>query len=242
MSSLATGSTAIENLQQAIAMPEPPLTRAGNNSNSASAKGTRKNKFEAIVGALRQMNAAHSLPPNILDGDGDIIFDHSRLENQDWEGASDTYNQLSANDQTEMLNHAIAQANLALEADGGSPGYVPQSPQYGFSQPETPRSGMSDFDLGGNMDMDEDDNSKQTPPPVQQMPQPSAPAVQPIAPPPVALTNIVDTNAFGPYQRRVEEAMAAIREIGRGQTFQEMQIQQLEAIIRNVYEVFFGVD
>ena len=248
MSSLATGSTAIENLQQAIAMPEPPLTRAGNNSNSASAKGTRKNKFEAIVGALRQMNAAHSLPPNILDGDGDIIFDHSRLENQDWEGASDTYNQLSANDQTEMLNHAIAQANLALEADGGSPGYVPQSPQYGFSQPGTPRSNMSDFDRGGNMDMDmdmdmdEDDNSKQTPPPVQQMPQPSAPAVQPIAPPPVALTNIVDTNAFGPYQRRVEEAMAAIREIGRGQTFQEMQIQQLEAIIRNVYEVFFGVD
>ena len=242
MSSLATGSTAIENLQQAIAMPEPPLTRAGNNSNSASAKGTRKNKFEAIVGALRQMNAAHSLPPNILDGDGDIIFDHSRLENQDWEGASDTYNQLSANDQTEMLNHAIAQANLALEADGGSPGYVPESPQYGFSQPGTPRSDMSDFDLGGNMDMDEDDNSKQTPPPVQQMPQPSAPAVQPIAPPPEDLTNMVDTNAFGPYQRRVEAAMAAIREIGRGQSFQEMQIQQLEAIIRNVYEVFFGVD
>ena len=158
-----------------------------------------------------------------------------------------------AKPQKDMIRDMINQVDSSM-ADGGSPQFVPQSPLYGFDQPGTP---MSEFDLGGKQDMEDmdmdldDDMGKQNPsgqtpqpsaPPVQQMPQPSAPPAQPIAPPPVAITNIVDTNAFGPYQRRVEEAMAAIREIGRGATFQEMQIGQLEAIIRNVYEVFFGVD
>jgi len=179
-------------------------------------------------------------------------IDSSRFENQGeliWPEGRGT-----ADAQKEQLAAMIKAVNSSM-ADGGSPGYVPESPLYDFDQPGTP---MSEIDLGGkqdDMDMDlDDDMSKQTPPPVQQMPQPSAPpvqqmpqqsapAVQPIAPPPVALTNIVDTNAFGPYQRRVEEAMAAIREIERGaMDIQEMQIQQLEAIIRNVYEVFFGVD
>lgn len=66
--------------------------------------------------------------------------------------------------------------------------------------------------------------------------------VQPIAPPPVAITNFVDTNAFNPYQRRVEEVMATIQSQTTATTIQEMQIEQLEEIIKNVYEVFFGVN
>jgi len=201
-----------------------------------------------------------TMPENNGDARGDKVdaihnfmqdngIDSSRFENQ--EGLIWPEGRRSADLQRQQLADMIQAVNSSM-AYGGSPGYVPQSPLYDFDQPGTP---MSEIDLGGkqdDMDMDlDDDMSKQNPggqtpqpsaPPVQQMPQPSAPPVQPIAPPPVAITNIVDTNAFGPYQRRVEEAMAAIREIGRGATFQEMQIGQLEAIIRNVYEVFFGVD
>ena len=158
-------------------------------------------------------------------------IDSSQFEDQDgliWPGGSKA--------QKKQITAMIQEVNSAMEnSKEHSPQFVPQSPTSGFSQPGTPRSDMGD-----------NDNSKQMPqqsaPPVQQMPQQSAATVQPIAPPPVALTNIVDTNAFGPYQRRVEEAMATIREIGQGATFKEMQIGQLEAIIRNVYEVFFGVD
>ncbi len=64
----------------------------------------------------------------------------------------------------------------------------------------------------------------------------------PIPPPPEVLTTLVDTNAFAPYQRAVQEAMNNIEEAGRGRTIAELDAQRLEAILRNVYEVFFGIN
>ena len=118
MASLATGPTAMEELQQAIAMPEPSLTRAGNNRDSKTARKTRDEKFTAIVEALRQMKMTGQLPSNILDGDGDLEFDPNSLEDQTWDGALASYNQLSANDQALMLNNAIAQANFVIGRGG----------------------------------------------------------------------------------------------------------------------------
>jgi hypothetical protein len=181
MSSQATGLTAMEELQQAMAMPDPSLTRTGNNSNSATARRTRYDKFTAIVKALRQMKMTGQLPPNILDNDdpGDLKFDSNSLEDKNWNGAMDTYNQLSANDQALMLNNAIAQANFVLGQGGmdedvvmdpppqtvshisslgqglyqQSPQYVPPSPTYSFNAPQsglnTPQSVGTKDDSGG---------------------------------------------------------------------------------------------
>ena len=214
-----------ENWDEIQAMPE----------NNGDARGDK-------VDAIHNFMVKNRIDSSDFENQGVLIWPEKK-DRRDWARA-----------QKKQLA-AMSQAVNSSMAYGGSPGYVPQSPLYDFDQPGTP---MSEIDLGGkqddmDMDMDDDDNGKQTPPPVQQMPQPSAPPVQqmpqpsappaqPIAPPPVAITNIVNTNAFGPYQARVEEAMAAIREIEQGASFREMQIEQLEAIIRNVYEVFFGVD
>jgi len=66
--------------------------------------------------------------------------------------------------------------------------------------------------------------------------------VAPIPPPPEVLTTLVDTNAFAPYQRAVQEAMNNIEDAGRGRTIAELDAHRLEAILRNVYEVFFGIN
>jgi len=184
MSSQATGLTAMEELQQAMAMPDPSLTRAGNNSNSATARRTRDDKFTAIVNTLRQMKMTGQLPPNILDDDGDLEFDPNSLEDQSWNGALASYNQLSANDQALMLNNAIAQANFVLGQGGmgssaaafdqhvptpfgrddmggsneGSSAFRPVSPQYSFSSPPPPQS---PFAFASAPPMEPDDGTKE---------------------------------------------------------------------------------
>ena len=177
MASLATGPTAMEELQIALAMPEPSLTRAGNNRDSKTARKTRDEKFTAIVEALRQMKTTGQLPPNILDGDGDLEFDPNSLEDQTWDGALASYNQLSANDQALMLNNAIAQANFVIGRGGdddhvptpfgrdddmggsneGSSAFRPVSPGYPFSPPpQSPFAFASAPPMGTNVEAKED--------------------------------------------------------------------------------------
>jgi hypothetical protein len=152
MSSQATGLTAMEELQQAMAMPDPSLTRTGNNSNSATARRTRYDKFTAIVKALRQMKMTGQLPPNILDNDdpGDLKFDSNSLEDKNWNGAMDTYNQLSANDQALMLNNAIAQANFVLGQGGMDEDVVMDPPPQTVSHISSLGQGLYQQGLSGS--------------------------------------------------------------------------------------------
>ena len=119
----------------------------------------------------------------------------------------------------------------------------PPSPQYPFGGPQQhssssssafqpiPQQGVSSSDgggIGGGGDEVEGGGGGSK--------------AAPIPPPPEVLTTLVDTNAFAPYQRAVQEAMNNIEEAGRGRTIAELDAQRLEAILRNVYEVFFGIN
>jgi len=148
-------------------------------------------------------------------------IDSSRFENQEgliWPG--------SAAAQRQQIAAMIQDVEAGMGTSGSTP--TGQGSQRRHRVSATKTSSDSDDDL---MDMDTDDDGGG-----------GGGGGGGVGIPPVALTNMVNTNAFDPYQSRVEEAMAAIREIGRGQSFQEMQIHQLEEIITNVYEVFFGVN